>query len=70
MHRAILPHLFTVGNLFCGFLALHYVFQGSYRPAIWLIVLGAVLDKMDGKIARVMGKDSEFGIQFDSLVDV
>jgi CDP-diacylglycerol--serine O-phosphatidyltransferase len=59
-----------VGNLLCGFLALHYVFQGSYTSAAWLVFLGAVLDKMDGKIARAMGRDSFFGIQFDSIVDV
>ena len=65
-----IPNAFTVGNLFCGFLALHYVFQGNYVPAAWLIFLGAVLDKMDGKLARRMGNDSQFGIQFDSIVDV
>ena len=65
-----IPSAFTIGNLFCGFLALHYVFLGSYVPAAWLIFLGAVLDKMDGKIARAMGRDSVFGIQFDSVVDV
>ena len=68
--RTLIPQLFTVGNLFCGFLALHYAFQGSYVSAAWLVFLGAVLDKMDGKIARAMGKDSLFGIQFDSIVDV
>lgn len=70
MYRAILPNLFTIGNLFCGFLALHYGLKGSYTPAAWLILLGAVLDKMDGKIARFVGKDSHFGIEFDSLVDI
>ena len=65
-----LPHLLTIGNLFCGFLALHYIFRGSFVPAAWLIVLGAVFDKMDGKIARAMGRDSQFGIEFDSIVDI
>ena len=65
-----IPNTFTVGNLFCGFLALHYVFQGNYVPAAWLIVVGAVLDKMDGRLARRIGSDSQFGIQFDSIVDV
>ncbi|MEE3258861.1 MAG: CDP-diacylglycerol--serine O-phosphatidyltransferase [Candidatus Latescibacterota bacterium] len=65
-----IPNTFTIGNLFCGFLALHYVFQGNYVPAAWLIFLGAVLDKMDGKLARRIGTDSQFGIQFDSIVDV
>ena len=70
MYLSLLPNLFTIGNLFCGFLALHYIFQGSFVPAAWLIVLGAVLDKMDGKIARAVGRDSQFGIEFDSIVDI
>jgi CDP-diacylglycerol---serine O-phosphatidyltransferase len=65
-----LPHLLTISNLFCGFLALHYIFQQNFVPAAWLIVLGAAFDKMDGKVARAMGRDSRFGIEFDSIVDV
>ena len=67
--RRFIPTAFTIGNLFCGFLALHYAFSGNYVPAAWLIFLGAVLDKMDGQLARVMGRDSLFGLQFDSIVD-
>ena len=70
MYRALLPNMFTVGNLFCGFLAMHYTMEGKYIPAAWLIVLGAALDKLDGRIARLVGNDSDFGIEFDSLVDV
>ncbi len=70
MTRAILPNLFTIGNLFCGFLAVHYIINGSFVPAAWLIVLGAALDNMDGRIARLIGKNSHFGIEFDSLADV
>ena len=70
MYRLILPNLFTVGNLFCALLALIYVIEGRYVPAAWLIVLGAALDTMDGRIARLVGKDSRFGIEFDSLVDI
>ena len=70
MCRAILPNLFTIGNLFCGFVAIHYILQGKMIPAAWLILLGAALDKMDGFIARLVGKDSAFGIEFDSLVDI
>ena len=64
-----IPTAFTIGNLFCGFLALHYAFNGNYVPAAWLIFLGAVFDKMDGQLARVMGRDSQFGLHFDSIVD-
>jgi CDP-diacylglycerol--serine O-phosphatidyltransferase len=70
MYKIVLPNLFTIGNLFCGFLALRYILQDNFIPASWLILLGAVLDKMDGKIARFVGRDSQFGIEFDSLVDV
>ncbi|MFA6111079.1 MAG: CDP-diacylglycerol--serine O-phosphatidyltransferase [Candidatus Latescibacterota bacterium] len=70
MYRRMLPNLCTIGNLFCGFLALHYIIQGNVVPAAWLIVLGAVFDKMDGKLARAMGRSSQFGIEFDSIVDV
>ena len=66
----ILPSIFTVGNLFCGFLAISYVFDERYVSAAWLIDLGAALDTMDGRIARLIGKDSKFGIEFDSLADV
>ncbi len=68
--RMFIPQLFTLSNLLCGFLALHYAFQNNYVAAAWLVFLGAVLDKMDGTIARRMGKDSIFGIQLDSLADV
>ena len=70
MSRAIFPNLFTIGNLFCGFLAIHYIVAGNFVPAAWLIVLGAALDNMDGKLARHLGKNSPFGIEFDSLADV
>ena len=70
MSSAIIPGLFTVGNLFCGFLAIHYIVQGNFTPAAWLIVLGAALDNMDGKIARYIGGDTNFGIELDSLVDI
>lgn len=70
MYRLLLPNIFTVGNLFCAFLALQYVTEGNYVPAAWLIVLGAALDAMDGRIARFVGRDTKFGIEFDSLVDI
>ncbi|MFC1526498.1 CDP-diacylglycerol--serine O-phosphatidyltransferase [Candidatus Latescibacterota bacterium] len=70
VYRALIPNVFTVGNLFCGFAALSYIIGGKYVPAAWLIVLGAALDNMDGRIARFMGQDSRFGIEFDSLADV
>ena len=67
--RQFIPNALTIGNLLCGFLALHYAFNDSYVPAAWLIFLGAVFDKMDGQLARMMGRNSQFGLHFDSIVD-
>ena len=68
--RAAVPSLFTVGNLFCGFLAIYYIFEGRLVPAGWLIIAGAFLDAMDGKVARAMRTPSRFGVEFDSLADI
>jgi CDP-diacylglycerol--serine O-phosphatidyltransferase len=68
--REALPNLFTVGNLFCGFLAIYYATEGRLVPAGWLIVIAAFLDAMDGKVARAMKTPSRFGVEFDSLADV
>ena len=68
--RGVIPSLFTLGNLVCGFVALSFVAEGRYVPAAWLILLAAALDNMDGRLARLIGTDSKFGIEFDSLADV
>jgi|SaaInl7_200m_RNA_FD_contig_91_89837_length_1458_multi_3_in_0_out_0_1 CDP-diacylglycerol---serine O-phosphatidyltransferase len=66
----ILPSLFTLGNLLCGFLAVINVIEGNLTHAAWWIIIAAVFDTLDGKIARLTGSASEFGVEFDSIVDV
>jgi CDP-diacylglycerol---serine O-phosphatidyltransferase len=66
----ILPNLFTTGNLFCGFWAIISVFQGRSFYAAIAILLAAVFDVLDGKVARLSGATSKFGIQYDSLADL
>lgn len=66
----LLPSLFTVGNIFLGFLAIVLSMNGQYRRAGFCILLAAVLDFLDGKIARMTGTESDFGREFDSLADV
>ncbi len=71
--RSILPSIFTLGNLLCGFLAVANVMEGdpaSMISAAWWIIIAAILDALDGKVARLTGTSSEFGIEFDSIVDV
>jgi len=66
----VLPTLFTVGNLFCGYLSLWCSINGTFERAALLIILAAVLDMLDGRIARLTGTTSAFGVEFDSLADV
>lgn len=66
----LLPTLFTVGNLFCGFTSLIQSSHGAFEFAAGLILVAGVLDMLDGRIARLTGTTSEFGLQFDSLSDV
>jgi len=66
----ILPNLFTTGNLFCGFWAIVSVFQEHFEYAAFAILLACVFDVLDGKVARLSGATSKFGVQYDSLADL
>jgi CDP-diacylglycerol---serine O-phosphatidyltransferase len=72
-----LPNLMTAGNLACGFFALTWIFQ--YHPeegfdkihvAIRLILAAFAFDFLDGRMARLIKKQSQFGREFDSLADI
>jgi CDP-diacylglycerol--serine O-phosphatidyltransferase len=65
-----LPTLFTVGNLFCGYLSVWRSIQGSFEAAAILIIAAAVLDALDGRVARWTHSTSEFGEEYDSLADL
>ena len=66
----LLPSLFTVANMFCGYACIVYAMRGEYRTAAPLIGIAMVLDMLDGRIARLTGASSAFGHEFDSLADV
>ncbi len=68
--RSALPSLLTISNLFCGFMSIFYAMNGKLVSAAWLIVIAGLLDAFDGKIARFFEIPSNFGVQFDSVVDV
>jgi CDP-diacylglycerol--serine O-phosphatidyltransferase len=68
--RAVVPSLFTVLNMFCGFLSLIHSSQGEFASAAWFIILAAGFDAFDGIMARITKSSSEFGVQIDSLSDV
>jgi len=67
---SLLPSLFTMGNLFCGYACVVYAMRNEFETASCFIGLAIVLDMLDGRIARLTGTSSDFGVQFDSLADV
>jgi CDP-diacylglycerol--serine O-phosphatidyltransferase len=66
----LLPSLFTLGNMFCGYACVVYAMRGEYETAAPFIGFAIVLDMLDGRIARLTGTASDFGVEFDSLADV
>jgi len=66
----ILPNLLTTGNLFFGFFAIIKGLQGNFGVAAIAILVAAVFDVFDGRVARMTGASSEFGVQYDSLCDL
>jgi CDP-diacylglycerol--serine O-phosphatidyltransferase len=65
-----LPSLVTSLNLFGGFLSVILSIQEDYVTAAWLILLAAVMDVLDGRVARLVKSSSEFGVELDSLADI
>ena len=66
----IIPSLFTVANIFCGFLSIVASSRGQYERASILILIAIFADVLDGRIARLTGTVTQFGEEFDSLADV
>jgi CDP-diacylglycerol---serine O-phosphatidyltransferase len=66
----LLPSLMTLGNLFCGYACVIYAMRGEYAIAAPFVGIAMVLDTLDGRIARLTGTTSEFGVQFDSMADI
>lgn len=65
-----IPNTFTALNMACGFIAILYGFHGEFYKACMFIVLGAIFDSVDGRVARWTNTQSAFGEQFDSLSDL
>jgi CDP-diacylglycerol---serine O-phosphatidyltransferase len=80
----LLPNLMTAGNLFCGFAAIIRCIQARFRlegvregppeqlynEAVILILIAVVFDSLDGRLARLGGRESLFGKEFDSIADI
>lgn len=66
----VVPSAFTLANLFFGFWAIISAYNGNFRWAGWFIVFAAILDMLDGRIARLSKTSSRFGEELDSLIDL
>jgi CDP-diacylglycerol--serine O-phosphatidyltransferase len=68
--RAVVPSLFTVLNMFSGFMSVIHSSRNEFIPACWFIILAAGFDALDGIMARITKSTSQFGVEIDSLSDV
>lgn len=66
----ILPNLFTSASLFSGFYSIVASINGRFEAAAVAIIISAVLDGLDGRIARLTNTTTQFGVEYDSLADV
>lgn len=66
----LLPNLFTIGAMFAGFYAIIAAMRGRYEAAAIAIFVASIMDGLDGRIARLLHAQSEFGVQLDSLSDM
>ncbi|KOP82889.1 CDP-diacylglycerol--serine O-phosphatidyltransferase [Cytobacillus solani] len=65
-----IPNMVTLGNLYCGFLSIGFAANGGFKNAAILILIGMMLDSMDGRLARMLHADSTLGKELDSLADI
>ncbi|MNJ92778.1 CDP-alcohol phosphatidyltransferase [compost metagenome] len=70
MYIYVLPNLMTTGNLFSGFFAVIQAIKGNFLWAAYAIVVAAIFDTLDGRLARLTRSTSKFGAEYDSLCDL
>ncbi len=66
----ILPNLFTTAGLFAGFYAIVQATKGQFETAAIAVFIAMVMDTLDGRVARLTSTSSDFGVEYDSLVDM
>lgn len=65
----MIPNILTMLALCSGLTAFRFAFDERWEPAVLCLVIAAVLDALDGRIARLLGHSSKFGAELDSLSD-
>ncbi|WP_368562579.1 CDP-diacylglycerol--serine O-phosphatidyltransferase [Pseudoxanthomonas sp. UTMC 1351] len=66
----LLPNLFTTAGLFAGFYAIIAAANGHFAYAAIAVFVAGLMDGIDGRVARLTGTSSDFGVQYDSLADL
>jgi CDP-diacylglycerol--serine O-phosphatidyltransferase len=67
--RYLLPNILTIAGVCLGISSIKFSIDGNFSLAVTLILLAAILDALDGRIARLIKGTSEFGKELDSLTD-
>ena len=67
--RYLLPNILTLGGVCLGISSIKFSIDGNFNLAVTLILFAAILDALDGRIARLIKGTSEFGKELDSLTD-
>ena len=72
MNKKMIPNMLTIGNLFLGIMSMLLIYGGTeyIDYAALMIILAMVFDALDGRVARLLNAQSEFGKELDSLSDV
>jgi CDP-diacylglycerol--serine O-phosphatidyltransferase len=68
VHRLI-PNVLTLAALCSGLTAIRFGLQGEFRLAVIAVIVAAIFDALDGRVARRLGVASQFGAELDSLSD-
>ena len=67
--RYLLPNILTLAGVCLGISSIKFSIDGNYSLAVTLILFAAILDALDGRIARLIKGTSDFGKELDSLTD-
>ena len=67
--RYLLPNILTLGGVCLGISSIKFAIDGNYSLAVTLILFAAILDALDGRVARLIKGTSEFGKELDSITD-
>ena len=68
--RVILPNIFTLVGVCIGLSSIKFAFDGKFEISILAIIVAAIIDGLDGRIARLIKGTSKVGKELDSLTDV